>query len=334
MRHTSYASVLARKGFAGRRIRKVTLNGGFTCPNLDGTKGRGGCTFCDNRAFSPVAGSRGIPIAEQLRSGIAFHRDRSRVDGFIAYFQPFSGTYAPVERLESLYRQALAHPDVVGLSIGTRPDCVDAKVADLLARLSAETFLTLELGLQSAHDASLRRINRGHGFAEFVQAMELCSGRGFDLCVHLILGLPGEGPDQFRATAEALRPWRFESVKIHPLHAVRGTALGADYMAGAWSPLGSDDYVAGLADVLERIPANVGVQRLSGDAPPGMLLAPLWCRDKDALRAALETELMRRGTWQGFALGESSPEAAAEAATDPGLGKPERPERGYAFAPA
>lgn len=320
MRHRSYASLLAQKGFAGRRIRKVTLNGGFTCPNLDGTKGRGGCTFCDNRSFSPVAGSRGIPIPEQLRAGIDFHRDRSRVDGFIAYFQPFSGTYARVERLESLYRQALAHPDVVGLSIGTRPDCVDARVADLLARLSRETFLTLELGLQSAHDASLRRINRGHGFAEFAQAMDLCAGRGFDLCVHLILGLPGEGPEHFRATAEALRPWRYESVKIHPLHAVRGTVLGEEYLAGKWAPLGSDEYIAALADTLERIPSAVGVQRLSGDAPPGMLLAPLWCRSKDALRAALESEFERRGTWQGYALGETPPQAG--------------PERNRAFASA
>lgn len=330
MRHTSYASVLARKGFRGRRIRKVTLNGGFTCPNLDGTKGRGGCTFCDNRSFSPVAGSRSVPIAEQLRAGIAFHRERGRVDGFIAYFQPFSGTYAPVDRLESLYRQALAHPDVVGLSIGTRPDCVDGKVADLLARLGKETFLTLELGLQSAHDDSLRRINRGHGFAEFAQAMDLCVGRGFDLCLHLILGLPGEGPEEFRATAKALRPWRFDSVKIHPLHAVRGTVLGAEYLAGTWAPLGFADYVAAMADFLERIPAAVGVQRLSGDAPPDMLLAPLWCRGKDALRDALESEFRRRGTWQGFALGEASPEAGSESGSGSELGS----ERTHAFASA
>lgn len=307
MRHTTYASVLARRGFAGRRIRKVTVNGGFTCPNLDGTKGRGGCTFCDNRAFSPVAGSRGVPIAGQLEAGIAYHRSRSRVDGFIAYFQPFSGTYGPPDRLESLYRQALAHPDVVGLSIGTRPDCVDAERVALLQRLGAGTFLTLELGLQSAHDESLRLINRGHGFAESARALDLCAGRGFDLCVHIILGLPGEGPEMFRATAEALRPWRFESLKIHPLHAVRGTVLGTEYLAGRWEPLGFDAYVSGMADFLERVPAAVGVQRLTGDAPPAMLLAPQWCRRKDALRAALESEFARRGTWQGWAVGDPDP---------------------------
>jgi radical SAM protein (TIGR01212 family) len=314
MRHTPYAAVLARRGFAGRRIRKVTLNGGFTCPNLDGTKGRGGCTFCDNRAFSPVAGSRSVPIAGQLQAGIAYHRLRSRVDGFIAYFQPFSGTYAPVERLENLYRQALAHPDVVGLSIGTRPDCVDPRVAALLERLGKETFLTLELGLQSAHDESLRRINRGHGFAEFARAMDSCAGRGFDLCVHAILGLPGEGPEHFRATALALRPWPVASVKIHPLHAVRGTALAGEYAAGKWAPLDFGEYVEGLTDFLERVPAATGVQRLTGDAPPGMLLAPLWCRRKDALRAALEAGFARRGTWQGWALGDAPPGAARERA--------------------
>jgi radical SAM protein (TIGR01212 family) len=312
MRHTPYASVLARRGFAGRRIRKVTLNGGFTCPNLDGTKGRGGCTFCDNRSFSPVAADRAVPIEAQVRAGIAWYRARQRVDGFIAYFQPFSGTYAPVDRLERLYRQALEHPDVVGLSIGTRPDCVDAPVAALLERLGRETFLTLELGLQSAHDASLARVNRGHGFADFARAMDLCAGRGFDLCVHIILGLPGEGPDHFRATADSLRPWPIDSVKIHPLHAVRGTRLGEDYLEGRWAPLAFGPYVMALADFLERIPAATGVQRLTGDAPPDMLLAPLWCRRKDALRAALEDEFLRRGTWQGAALGDPMPGSRKE----------------------
>lgn len=304
MRYTPYAAVLAARGFAGVRIRKVSLHGGFTCPNLDGTKGRGGCTFCDNRSFSPVAGARAQPIESQLRDGMEYHRRRHAATKFIAYFQPFSGTYAPVARLEDLYRRALAHPDVVGISIGTRPDCIDAETVDLLARLGRETFLTLELGLQSAHDESLRRVNRAHGFREFAEAMDLVSDRGFDVCVHLILGLPGEGPWHYRATAEALAPWRFQSVKLHPLHVVKGTLLHSQFEAGCYRPPLIEEYVAGLVDMLERLPASVGIQRFTGDAMGGMLIAPDWCRNKSAIAQAMEAEFIRRGTRQGSALGD------------------------------
>lgn len=313
MRYTPYTTVLAARGFAGVRVRKVTLNGGFTCPNLDGSKGRGGCTYCDNRSFSPVAGARALPIGTQLREGVEFHRKRHRAEKFIAYFQPFSGTYAPLARLESLYREALAHPDVVGLSIGTRPDCIDAGTADLLERIGRETFLTLELGLQSAHDESLRRINRGHGFGEFAAAMDLLSGRGFDLCVHLILGLPGESAWHHRATAEALRAWEFSSVKIHPLHVVRGTVLHRQWQAGLFRPPTRAGYVEGLVDVLERLPASVGLQRFTGDAMGEMLIDPDWCRDKAGIARDMDAEFARRGSWQGWSLGQARPAAPPEA---------------------
>lgn len=226
-------------------------------------------------------------------------REHIGAERFIAYFQAFSGTYAPVDRLRALYREALAEPGVVGLAVGTRPDCVTPEVADLLDDLSKTTFVTLELGLQSAFDETLRRINRAHTFTEFAATMDLCAGRGFDLCVHLILGLPGEGPTHYRATARALAAWRYQSIKIHPLHVVRGTRLAIEHAQGEYNPLTRAEYVSGLADVLERIPANVGVQRFTADAPPSMLVAPVWCRDKNGVRNALHVEFATRGTRQG-----------------------------------
>lgn len=305
MRYTPYSSVLKSKGFTEGRIRKVTLNGGFTCPNLDGSKARGGCTYCDNRSFSPSAGNRSVDIGEQLRRGIEWQRAHLGATRFIAYFQTFSGTYASVERLEALYRRALAHPDVIGLAIGTRPDCLSPRIVDLLAEIGRETFLTLEIGLQSAHDASLDRINRAHGFHEFAEAMDLCRDRGFDLCIHLILGLPGESREHFRSTALALSPWRYHSIKIHPLHIVKGTALEAEYRRGEYRPLTSQEYVEGLVDVLERVPDGVGIQRFTADARGDMLVAPEWCRNKGAIRNAMEAELLRRDSRQGAALPKS-----------------------------
>ncbi len=297
-----FSEILERKGFGGVKVRKVSLNGGFTCPNLDGSKARGGCTYCDNRGFSPVAGKRSMPIEAQMEEGMAFYRSRFGAEKFIAYFQTFSGTYAPVARLRDLYARALAHPDVVGLSIGTRPDCVSPEVADLLAELGKDSFVTLEIGLQSSFDETLVRINRAHTFAEFSQAMDLCQGRGFDLCVHIILGLPGEGRDHYLRTAESLSRWNYHSIKIHPLHVVKGTVLATQYARGEYVPMGQEEYVSGLVDFLERVPPEVGVQRFTGDATGDMLVAPLWCRNKSAVLAAIKNEFERRGTRQGSAL--------------------------------
>jgi uncharacterized protein len=316
--YTPYSVVLREKGFARFRVRKVTLNGGFTCPNLDGSKGRGGCTYCDNRSFSPSAGDRALSIRQQLEKGMEYQRRHLRADRFIAYFQPFSGTYAPVERLRVLYRQALDHPDVIGLSIGTRPDCITPAIADLLEEIARDTYVTLELGLQSSNDGTLRRINRGHDFSGFASAMDLCAARGFDLCVHVILGLPGETREHYRATARSLEPWRFHSVKIHPLHVVRGTALERQFRKGEYLPLEQTEYVSGLVDFLERIPSEVGVQRFTADASGDLLIAPEWCRAKSAIRKAMLDEFARRGTRQGWALntlrtGHENEEAARAA---------------------
>lgn len=308
--YTPYAQTLAARGMSGVRVRKVPVHGGFTCPNLDGTKARGGCTYCDNRSFSPVAGSRTVPLSLQIAEGSAFMRDRIGADRYIVYFQAFSGTYAPVDTLRALYTEALAAPDVVGLSVGTRPDCVTPEAAQLLEELARDHYVTLELGLQSAFDETLKTINRAHTFEDFSTTMNLCSGRGFDLCVHLILGLPGESRPHYRATARALSRWDYQSIKIHPLHVVKGTALARQHFRGEYAPLTRDEYVEGLADVLERIPSTVGVQRFTGDAPPDLLIAPQWCRDKSGVLNALKREFDQRGTRQGSLVLHDHPRTA------------------------
>lgn len=297
--YTPYTSRLQARGFGNVKVRKITLNGGFTCPNLDGTKGHGGCIFCDNRGFSPAANQRNVSIAEQMRKEMEFQRTHFQAEKFIAYYQPFSGTYASISRLRDLYEQALDHPDVVGLSIGTRPDCISDEVVDLLEEIASKTFLTLELGLQSSFDSSLKHINRGHTFLEFSEAMERCQNRSFDLCVHVILGLPGEFTTHYKTTAQALNQWNYQSLKIHPLHVVKGTVLAEQYQRGEYSVLTLEEYTEGVVDFLEYVPAQVGLQRFTGDATGELLLAPLWCHEKNKVRTAFLKEFKKRGSWQG-----------------------------------
>ncbi|HLP42043.1 MAG TPA: TIGR01212 family radical SAM protein, partial [Fibrobacteria bacterium] len=256
---------------------------------------------------SPAAGSRGLSVTHQLEARTEWLRSRLGSEGFIAYFQTYSGTYAPVARLKALYEEALAFPGVVGLAIGTRPDCLEPETVELLDDLSRRAYVSLELGLQSAFDETLRRVNRAHGFAEFAAAMDLCRGRGFEICIHLIVGLPGEGPPHWRETAAALGRWDYHSLKIHPLHVVRGTALARQYDSGLYIPLERKAYVEGLVDILECVPPSVGVQRFTGDAAGDLLVAPDWCRDKAGLREDMLAEFRRRGTRQGHRIEVGDP---------------------------
>jgi radical SAM protein (TIGR01212 family) len=284
----------------GQRVQKVSVDAGFTCPNVDGTVAFGGCNFCDNRSFSP---SRRLPrtsVRGQIDEGIRRLRRRySSCDQFMAYFQPATNTYAPVDRLEKLYRSALEHPLVVALSIGTRPDCVPEDVLGLLSELAGETCLAVEYGMQTIHDASLDWMNRGHHHDSMIDAMERSRGRGFEIGAHVILGLPTESHDQMMATAAEVGRLQVDSVKIHNLYAVRGTPLGEDVLRGQVTLMNRDDYIRTLVDFLERIPPETIVERVSGDAPPDYFLGPDWCLDKPGTLTALENEFARRDTWQG-----------------------------------
>ncbi len=281
-------------------MQKVSLDAGFTCPNVDGTVAYGGCNFCDNRSFSPSRRLPRISVLDQLDEGIRCLRRRyTSCDQFIAYFQPATNTYAPVERLAPLYRSALEHPQVVALSIGTRPDCVPDDVLNLLSQLAQETCLGVEYGMQSIHDHSLDWMNRGHHHDSMIDAMERSRGLGFEIGAHIILGLPTETHEQMMATADEVRRLQVDSVKIHNLYAVRGTPLGEQFARGEIALMDRDDYLRTLVDFLERIPAETIVERISGDAPDDYFLGPSWSLDKPGILTALQHEFERRGTWQG-----------------------------------
>ncbi|HEX7376668.1 MAG TPA: TIGR01212 family radical SAM protein [Pirellulales bacterium] len=288
------------RGRFGGRVQKVSLDAGFTCPNVDGAVAVGGCVFCDNRSFSPSRRLKRVDLAAQLERGMQLLRRRyANVSRFLAYFQPATNTYAPVELLRSLFTQPLDHPEVVGLVVGTRPDCVPNDVLDLLSELAVRTYVSVEYGMQTMHDRSLAWMNRGHGHAAFLDAVERSRGRGFEITAHVILGLPGETRGDMLATARELARLGIDAVKVHNLYAVHGTPLADWVRSGEVTLLERDEYVETLVDFLELLPPSCLVERISGDAPPDYLVGPAWCLDKPALRAAVEAEFARRDTWQG-----------------------------------
>jgi radical SAM protein (TIGR01212 family) len=220
---------------------------------------------------------------------------------FIAYFQSFSNTYAPLETLRALYHEALAFPEVVGLSIGTRPDCLSLKILDLLTEIAQTRLLWLEMGLQSAHDDTLKLINRGHNVACFTQAAMAAADQGLEVVAHVIIGLPGEGPAEMAATARYLGSLPLQGVKIHLLYIVQGSGLESLYRVGNYRPLGEGEYVSLVADFLELLPPHLVIHRLTGDPHPEELVAPAWCREKSRVLAGIREELARRGSRQGSA---------------------------------
>ena len=283
----------------GQRVHKLAINAGFTCPNRDGTKGRGGCTFCNNQSFSPNA-QEPPSVTEQIAAGRAVLARRTGARRFIAYFQAYTNTYDRIDRLRARYDEALGIPDVVGISVGTRPDCVPEGVLDLLAGYRAQgREVWLELGLQSADDRTLERVNRGHGFAEFQSAVRAAQRRGIKVCAHLIIGLPGEGRESALWSLERVLNTGVAGLKLHPLHVVRHTRLAQEWGRGDYAPLTLDAYADICADLIEQTPASVVFHRLTGTASPAILLAPRWCACKWAVLNRIEAELTRRGTRQG-----------------------------------
>jgi len=295
----------------GERVHKLAINAGFTCPNRDGTKGRGGCTFCNNSSFSPNA-RREPDVAEQIAAGRRVLARRTGAKTFLAYFQAYTNTYDDPVRLKALYDSALAEPDVIGLSIGTRPDCVPPAVLDLLADYREQGHeVWLELGLQSSFDHTLQRVNRGHTFAEYRTAVSAARERGLPVCTHLIVGLPGEERAHNLLSLERVLEQGVEGLKLHPLHVVKGTMLANQWRRGEYTPWRMEDYVQTVADMVERTPDAVLYHRLTGTASTDMLLMPKWCNWKWRVLNAIEHELARRGSRQGRG-GERCGEQAAK----------------------
>ena len=287
----------------GERIHKIALDAGFTCPNRDGAKGIGGCTFCNNSSFNPNR-SEQKTLEVQLDSGRRAIAKRTRAKKYLAYFQAYTNTYAEVAELDALYRQAMTQHDIVGLSVGTRPDCVSGAVLDLLAGYREEgRIVWLELGLQSAFDETLRRVNRGHGLKEYRDVAIEARQRGIPLCTHLILGLPGEGESHYHASLDAVLDIGVDGLKLHPLHVVKHTVLANQWRRGEYRPLGREEYIGYACDLIERTPEHIVFHRVTGTAAKDILLAPEWCSQKWNVLNGIELELKRRGHRQGCLAG-------------------------------
>jgi len=296
-RYTDYQTYL--KGRFGCRVQKITVDAGFSCPNRDGTLSSEGCLFCNQRGSGTGAFRRGMSIREQVEEGKRQLFRRYKARKFIAYFQAFTNTYASLDRLKKAYDEALSADDMVGLSIGTRPDCVGEPVLDLLETYRETHLVWVEYGLQSASDATLSTINRGHDFACFRDAVARTRKRGILTCAHVILGLPGEDRSHMLATARALCACGVDGVKIHLLYVVKDTPLEALYKAGRYTPLEQEAYVDLVCDFLERLSPEMVIQRLTGDPHPEELAAPGWCRDKAGTLAGIRSTLEKRNSWQG-----------------------------------
>lgn len=283
----------------GCRVQKITIDAGFSCPNRDGKITTGGCIYCNDRGSGSGARARGLSITEQIVQGKEALAKRYKAKKFIAYFQAFSNTYAPIDRLKSLYEEALAVDDVVGLSIGTRPDCVDEPILALLQQYGINTLVWIEYGLQSAHDATLALINRGHDFKCFAQAVDATRNRGIKICAHVILGLPHENKKHMLATADAIAGLGIDGIKLHLLYIIKGTRLADLYGQGAYKCLEQQEYVDLVCDFLERIPPDMVVQRLTGDPHPQELVAPMWSLKKTETIALIKATMDARDSWQG-----------------------------------
>ena len=300
-RYNSYIGYF-RKTY-GERLQKVVVDAGFTCPNRDGLVGTGGCTYCDNAAFHPGYSTAGIPIHEQIDEGIKFHRVRYRkAEKFLAYFQPYSNTYAPLDRLRTLYQEALSHPLVAGIVIGTRPDCVDEEKLDWLASLARSHVVVIEYGIESVYDRTLRRINRGHTFEDALRAVEMTAARGLTQGAHFIFGLPGESVDDMLAYAPIINSMPLHSVKFHQLQIVRGTAMEREFASrpSDFVSFPLDGYLDFMTDLLERLRPDLYIERFAGEVPPRFVNSTPWglLRNTELIRL-LEQRLEERDTFQG-----------------------------------
>ena len=287
-----------RERFGGKTF-KVSLDAGFTCPNRDGTLGRGGCVYCSARGSGDFAGGQGLSIHDQFVEVSERMKKKWPNANYIAYFQAYTNTYASVKRLREVYEEALAEENVVGLSISTRPDCLPEEVLDYLEDLNQRTYLWVELGLQSIHDRTMESIGRGHDYAQFLKGLDQLRARGIRVCAHIILGLPGESKAEMLATAQAVAELPLQGVKLHLLHVLRGTPLEIIYQREPFALLTREEYVALVVDILEILPPEMVIHRLTGDGPPEELIGPLWSRKKWEVLNAIDTELERRDTRQG-----------------------------------
>lgn len=286
----------------GEKIYKVTLNGGMTCPNRDGKIGERGCIFCSAGGSGDFAASASLSITEQIRQQIQMLSDKRPIHKYIAYFQAYTNTYAPVEYLERIFTEAIQNPDICAISIGTRPDCLEEPVIRLLSRLNQIKPVWVELGLQTIHEHTARYIRRGYPLSCFEDAFERLQGEGLETIVHTILGLPGESREDILKTMDYLSRKQIQGIKLQLLHVLQGTDLAADYLAGKFRVLDREEYLDLVADCLEHLDPSIVIHRVTGDGPKDLLIAPLWAARKREVLNLLHHRLKERHSYQGKAL--------------------------------
>jgi radical SAM protein (TIGR01212 family) len=283
----------------GCRVHKVTVDAGLSCPNRDGTLSAGGCIYCNTRGSGTGALQKGLSISQQIERAKDRIARRFKTNKLLAYFQSFTNTYAPVEQLKAMYDEALAVENVVGMAVGTRPDCVDDTKLALLESYARDHLVWVEYGLQSAHDRTLVRINRGHDVACFEKAVVATRRRNIQICAHVILGLPGESREDMLATADFIAAMGLDGVKLHLLYVVRGTAMETLHNSGAYRCLEQHEYAELVCDFIERLPDSTIIQRLTGDPHPRELIAPEWSLQKKETVELIHALFREKNTWQG-----------------------------------
>ncbi len=297
-RYYTYDCYLKRR--FGKKCVKIALDGGFTCPNIDGTISYGGCIYCSEKGSGDHTPPCNIPLTEQFEIGKKIVGNKWSDVFYIPYFQAHTNTYAPLKILKSKFEKALLLPDTVGLSISTRPDCLDDNVVSYLQELSTRTYLTVELGLQSANDKTLKLINRGHTYRQFVNGYNKLKEKGINTCIHIINGLPGEDYNDMMHTAKCVADLNPHALKIHLLYILKNTPLSDMYERGEFNALERDEYIKIVCDQLEIMPKNIVIERVTGDGVKNDLIAPLWSTKKTIVTNEIDKEFVKRGTFQGF----------------------------------
>ncbi len=288
------------KNLFGCKVYKVTLDAGFSCPNRDGAISTGGCIFCDDSGSFSQSHSNLLSIENQLETGINNLKKRFKAEKFLSYFQAYTNTYGSLNHLEKTYNSAFSHKDVIGISIGTRPDCVDKEKINLISSYTKDKYVWVEYGLQSIHEKSLTFINRGHGLKEFINAVELTQNKGINICAHVILGLPGETQKDMIESAKLLAKLGIDGVKIHQLCILKGTKLAQIHENKALKLMSAEEYVDTVCDFLEELPANTTIHRLAGNGLSKLLIEPKWLGEKFKVLNMIDKEFKKRGSYQSF----------------------------------
>ncbi len=298
-RYNDYSSYI-RNHFS-KRVQKISISGGFTCPNRDGLKGRGGCTFCNNDSFIPGYSQPKLPIYEQIETGVNFFKEKYPDMEYLAYFQSYTNTYDNIERLKKLYEEALSHPKVIGLIIGTRPDCISDELVEYFKELNSKTYLVIELGIESTNEETLKIINRGHTFKESKEMIFKLSEKNIKIGAHMILGLPGENSEEMLLHSKRLSALPINFLKLHQLQYVKGSKLGKEYLKNpekfkVWTV---DEYINLVIKFIEHTSPDIIIERFGGETPLHLQIAPKWGLKNFELVNKIEKELIKRETYQG-----------------------------------